>query len=124
MAAPRAAATGTPISPSSADRWSGRVGWPARRPGKSQRDAWLVAVFKLSRSAVAQERPSAHFLSGADDPTVVVARTSEAQDVLETAENAPGVLKVTPVATSADGELPRLAAVLEERPTARATRTP
>lgn len=84
----------------------------------------MVAVFKLSRSAVAQERPSAHFLSGADDPTVVVARTSEAQDVLETAENAPGVLKVTPVATSADGELPRLAAVLEERPTARATRTP
>lgn len=34
MAAPRAAATGTPISPRSADRWSGRAGWPAHAAGE------------------------------------------------------------------------------------------
>ncbi|MEV7783599.1 hypothetical protein [Kitasatospora sp. NPDC088351] len=30
--------------------WAGRLA--ARRPGKSQRDAWLVAVFMLSRPAM------------------------------------------------------------------------
>jgi hypothetical protein len=44
MAAPRAAAAGTPTSFRSADRWSGRAGWPARRPGKSQRDAGITLL--------------------------------------------------------------------------------
>lgn len=52
IAAPRAAAVGTPTSFKSADRWSGRAGCPARRPGKSQWDAELVTVFMLSRFAM------------------------------------------------------------------------
>lgn len=52
MAAPRAAAAGTLTSFRSADKWSGRDGWPAWRPGKSQRDAGLVAVFMLSLFAM------------------------------------------------------------------------
>jgi len=43
MAAPRTAEAGTPTLRRSTDRWSGRHGWPARRPGKSQRDAILRA---------------------------------------------------------------------------------
>jgi hypothetical protein len=49
MAAPRAAAIGTPALLRSADRWLGPSGWPVRRPGKSQRDAGSVAVFMLPR---------------------------------------------------------------------------
>ncbi len=48
MAAPRAAATGMPISRSREDMWSGRVGRPARKPGKSQR---VFSAVKTARQA-------------------------------------------------------------------------
>lgn len=67
-------------------------------------------------SVVAQERLSAHFPSGAADPAVVVAQTSKAADVRKAAEDTPGVLKVTIGATTADGELTQLSAVLQGAP--------
>ncbi|MEU2282418.1 MMPL family transporter [Streptomyces sp. NPDC013178] len=73
-------------------------------------------------SVVAQERLSAHFPSGAGDPAVIIARTSEAQDVTKTAENTDGVLDVTTVATTADGKLTQLSAVLDGTPDSQAAK--
>uniref|UniRef100_UPI0009BD6F5D MMPL family transporter n=1 Tax=Streptomyces viridosporus TaxID=67581 RepID=UPI0009BD6F5D len=73
-------------------------------------------------SVVAQERLSVHFPSGAGDPAVIIARTSEADTVRQAAEGTDGVLEVTPVATTADGELTRLSAVLEGAPDSEAAK--
>lgn len=55
MAAPRAAATGTPISLRSADRWSGRKGCPARRPGNSRPTACSANSTTVASGRTGQE---------------------------------------------------------------------
>ncbi|NJP65946.1 MMPL family transporter [Streptomyces spiramenti] len=67
-------------------------------------------------SVHAQERLSEHYPSGSGDPTILIAPTSEVDTVVEQAGALPGVDSVTVVATSADGELTQLAAVLSGTP--------
>lgn len=67
-------------------------------------------------SVAAQETLSEHFPSGAADPAHIVVATSDAAAVTALAEGTEGVLDVQTVATTPDGELTQLSAVLEGEP--------
>ncbi|WP_335936487.1 MMPL family transporter [Streptomyces sp. PTD5-9] len=67
-------------------------------------------------SVVAQETLSAHFPSGAGDPAIIIAKTSEVDAVTKAAESTKGVSDVKVVGRTQDGGLTQLSAVLPGTP--------
>ncbi|MGW1296302.1 MMPL family transporter [Streptomyces sp. NPDC002533] len=73
-------------------------------------------------SVVAQERLSEHFPSGTADPATIIVKSSGAAEAVRTAEATEGVVEVSTVGRTPDGELTQLAAVLDGEPDSRAAK--
>lgn len=73
-------------------------------------------------SVVAQEQLSKHFPSGAADPATIIVKTSAAAETTRAVEATEGVVEVSTVSRTPDGELTQLSAVLEGAPDSQAAK--